>query len=67
MWIWKNDKEYRRVPTAIEEHLTPQEMARLRNLSQRQSACSEFVCGVEERRLVFVRWLVQQGRLQGDS
>jgi hypothetical protein len=67
MWIWKNNKEYQRVPGAMEEHLTPQEMVRLRSLGQRQSACSEFVCGAEERRLQFVRWLVQQGRLKGDT
>lgn len=67
MWLWKAEEEYQRVPAILEKYLTPQEMARLTDLRQRLHTISEFVCRDEERRLRFVRWLVQQGRLQGDT
>lgn len=68
MWRWKKEKEYQwtSAPPYIQEYLTPQEKIRLSEQRERLCACSEFVCGAEERRLKFLRWLVQEGKLQGD-
>ncbi len=69
MWLWKKEKEYplTTVPSCIHEYLTAQEKRRLSERRERLSIYSEFVCGSEERRLRFLRWLVQEGKLQGDT
>ena len=69
MWPRKKEKEYQwtPAPSYIQEYLTPQEKVRLSEQRKRLCVCSEFVCGAEERRLKFLRWLVQEGKLQGDT
>ncbi len=69
MWLWKKEKEYQLIPAPsyVPEYLTPQEKLRLSERRERLSIYCEFVCGSEECRLRFLRWLVQEGKLQGDT
>jgi hypothetical protein len=50
----------------VEGELTAEERARLQVLRQRYSTYSEYLLGMEERKLLFLRWLVQHGKLRGD-
>jgi hypothetical protein len=51
----------------VEDPLTLEEKARLYALRQRLSPDCEFLIGKEGRRLMFLRWLVEHGRLVGDK
>jgi hypothetical protein len=66
MWPWKRRSDYPHQPTVPEGRLTTEEMARLQALRQQCSLYFEYLLGVEERKLLFVRWLVQQGKLRED-
>jgi hypothetical protein len=66
MWPWKHRSDHPHRPTLSEGELTAEERARLQVLRQRYTACSEYLLGMEERKLLFLRWLVQQGKLRGD-
>lgn len=66
MWPWKRRSDYPHQPTVLEGRLTTEEMARLQVLRQHCSIYSEYLLGVEERKLLFVRWLVQHGKLRED-
>ncbi len=52
---------------AIEEQFTPEILAKLTALRARFCGHPEWIeFTLEERRLVFARWLVEQGRLSDD-
>jgi hypothetical protein len=69
MWSWKREKTHplRSPLLEVEDPLTPEEKARLCALRQRLSPDSEFLLGKEKHRLMFLRWLVEHGRLRGDQ
>ena len=69
MWSWKREKTQplRSPLPEAEDPLTPEEKARLCTLRQRLSPDCEFLLGKEERRLMFLRWLVEHDRLRGDK
>ena len=69
MWSWKQEKPqplHSPLPEVVDP-LTPEEKARLYALRQRLSPDCEFLLGKEGRRLMFLRWLVEHGRLVGDK
>jgi hypothetical protein len=66
MWPWKHRADHPQRATLLEGELTAEERARLQVLRQRYSTYSEYLLGMEERKLLFLRWLVQHGKLRGD-
>ena len=69
MWSWKREKPeplHSALPE-VEDPLTAEEKARLCALRQRLSPDCEFLIGQEGRRLMFLRWLGEHGRLIGDK
>ena len=66
MWPWKHRSDHPHRPTLLEGELTAEEKARLQALRQRYPTYSEYLPGMEERKLLFLRWLVQQGKLRED-
>ncbi|HEX8036695.1 MAG TPA: hypothetical protein VF510_22750 [Ktedonobacterales bacterium] len=63
MFLWEKANQTRRAAT-LAASFTPEEFARLYLLREQYETsrdCGEF--GLDERRLRFARWLVEQGRL----
>jgi hypothetical protein len=67
MWLWKRESNHPPDPPLQEVPFTCEELARLQALRQRFPLYSEYLLSLEKQRLDFVRWLVEHGKLSGDT
>ena len=67
MWLCKQHSQYPPEPPVQRDPFTCEGMARLQALRRQFPRYSEYLLSREKQHLLFVRWLVEQGKLSGDT
>ena len=67
MWLWKQYDQHPPQPPLQESILSREEIAQLLLLRQDLFHHNEYLLTKERQRLLFLRWLVEQGKLSGDT